>query len=198
MKYSDSLVLRASISTMVKNTTGGSKHKGMARKAVNASKQRSRLRKIEEEGEAYAVVIKLMGGARCSVLGMDNVERDCIIRGKFRGKGKRDNTIRAGVLVLVGDREWSTTSESKRPVCDLLEVYSDIEKERLKKDETSIDWKFVLGVGEVVRAPEITEDIEFGDNVVDEEYHRQIAEETGKASLSIAFGYDEEVGIDDI
>lgn len=183
---------------MVKNTTGGSKHKGMARKAVNASKQRSRLRKIEEEGEAYAVVIKLMGGARCSVLGMDNVERDCIIRGKFRGKGKRDNTIRAGVMVLIGDREWSTTAEDKRPVCDLLEVYSDIDKERLKKDETSIDWKFVLGVGEVVRAPEITEDVEFGDNMVDEEYHRQIAEETGKESLSISFGYDEEVDIEDI
>ncbi len=198
MKSYCSVLFIALISIMVKNTTGGSKHKGMARKAVNASKQRSRLRKIEEEGEAYAVVIKLMGGARCSVLGMDNVERDCIIRGKFRGKGKRDNTIRAGVMVLVGDRDWSTTSEDKRPVCDLLEVYSDIDKERLKKDETSIDWKFVLGVGEVVRAPEITEDVEFGDNIVDEEYHRQIAAETGKGSVSIAFGYEEEVDIDDI
>lgn len=198
MKSYYPLIRMVLISIMVKNTTGGSKHKGMARKAVNASKQRSRLRKIEEEGEAYAVVIKLMGGARCSVLGMDNVERDCIIRGKFRGKGKRDNTIRAGVLVLVGERDWSTTSESKRPVCDLLEVYSDVEKERLKKDETSIDWKFVLGVGEVVRAPEITADIEFGDNVIDEEYHRQITQETGKTQVSIAFGYDEEVDIDDI
>lgn len=191
---------------MVKNTTGGSKHKGMARKNVNASGG-SRLRTIGEEGEAYAVVKKLTGGCMCQVVGMDMVERDCVIRGKFRGKKKRDNTIRAGVLVLVGDREWSSagvgSGGKKNPVCDLLEVYSDIEKDRLKTADPSVDWKFVNNAladsGMVCAASDDV--VEFGDNAIDEEYQRQIAEESAAGAggnIVLDFGHEEEVDVDDI
>jgi len=127
---------------MVKNTTGGSKSKGMARKNVNAAKQSSKLRTAVEVGEVYAVVVKIFGGARCLVIGMDKVERACIIRGKFRGGQRRDNTLVPGKLVLIGDRDWTSEKKDKLHECDLLEVYSDIDKERLKKNETKVDWSF--------------------------------------------------------
>jgi translation initiation factor IF-1 len=127
---------------MVKNTTGGSKSKGMARKNVNAAKQSSKLRTAVEVGEVYAVVVKIFGGARCLVIGMDKIERACIIRGKFRGGQRRDNTLVPGKLVLIGDRDWTSEKKDKLHECDLLEVYSDIDKERLKKNETKVDWSF--------------------------------------------------------
>ena len=46
---------------MVKNTTGGSKAKGQARKFVNDKSKISRfLRVVQEDGEIYAKVEKLL------------------------------------------------------------------------------------------------------------------------------------------
>jgi hypothetical protein len=62
-----------------------------------------------------------------------------VIRGKFKGKGKRDNIINPGAWVLVGTREWeSDKSNSKKEMnkCDMLELYSDSDKKRL---QTSVD-----------------------------------------------------------
>ena len=184
---------------MVKNLTGGNKHKGMARKAFNASKSHSKLRKIEEEGEVYAVVVKILGGSRCCVLGMDKVERDCIIRGKFRGSKKRDNTVRPGVVVLVGDRDWaSNVGTDKNPVCDLLEVYNDIDKERLKTVDSSIDWTFTNGVGDVASSTTVVDDFEFTDQTIDEEYKRQVEDDINGKTIGMDFGHEEEIDIDDI
>ena len=127
---------------MVKNTTGGSKHKGQARKLVSNFKQNNKLRIAEEEGEVYAQVIKMLGNGMCHVSSLDGVKRLCFIRGKFRGRGKRDNTLRIGTWLLIGLREWEMEkkfSETDLQKCDLLEVYSDLDKERLKKT-VHCDW----------------------------------------------------------
>jgi hypothetical protein len=58
-------------------------------------------------------------------------DRLCIIRNKFKGRGKRDNILDTGSWVLVGLREWS----SKQDTCDLLEVYNAAERDRLMKNE---------------------------------------------------------------
>ena len=186
---------------MVKNTTGGNRHKGLARKEVNAARSKSTLRSIEEEGEMFAVVVKVLGGSRAAVIGMDNKERDCVIRGKFRGKKKRDNTLRPGMLVLIGDREWSSTADNKKSVCDLLEVYSDSEKERIKNKEVSIDWKFLTGVGEIGSHSTNLEGLVFTDNTNAHEYSKIIEEEMKKGegkAIEMNFGHDEEIDIDDI
>jgi hypothetical protein len=58
----------------------------------------------------------------------------CIIRNKFRGRGKRDNTVALGTWVMVGIRSWESNSgDNNTQKCDLLEVYNDGEKEKLKK-----------------------------------------------------------------
>jgi initiation factor 1A len=117
---------------MVRNITGGSKSKGMARKNVSNDKQKSTLRISEDEYEMYAIVEKYHGNKMCDVLCIDGESRLCHIRGKFSGKGKRDNTVAKNTWVLVGIREYETVKEGKKANCDLLEVYNDKEKETLK------------------------------------------------------------------
>lgn len=121
---------------MVKNEKGGNKGKGLARKHVNASKFGGNLRTAKEKGEVYAVISKMFGNGMCMALCFDNVERLCIMRKKFKGRGKRDNMIDVGSWVLVGVRDFETKKGvDDKEKCDLLEVYNDNERERLKKNE---------------------------------------------------------------
>ena len=204
---------------MGKYVFGGNKHKGMARKSFGV-RGGNKMRTIEEEGEIYAVVVKIQGGSRCLVLCMDDQERDCVIRGKFRGGKKRDNVINAGTLVLVGAREWSSASGEKRPICDLLEVYSDGDKERLKKEEVDIDWGFTTSYdgyraydpaifkeykdkgdkGDNKTQVKQEDDIVFAKDDTNEEYERQIKEDLAKSNTSRRIELDdmEEVDVDDI
>ena len=108
---------------MVKNVKGG-KHKNQARKHLTAIERKLRLRL--DEGEMYARVTIKPGGNKLIVLCLDNVTRLCTIPGKFN-KGK--DTIEKGSWLLVGLRDWETAKT--RENCDLLEVYSENEKQKL-------------------------------------------------------------------
>ncbi len=120
---------------MVKNNAGGNKGKGLARKHVNAAATaKGGLRVANDEAERYAVVSKMLGNGMCYVRLLGNGTSGdvlCIIRNKFKGRGKRDNILDSGSWVLVGLREWA----SKQDTCDLLEVYNDGERDRLMKNE---------------------------------------------------------------
>lgn len=119
---------------MVKNLKGGSKSKQMGRKFVTAPVDR-KVRLIHEEGELYAVVTKLLGNGMFTANDIEGKERLVVMRNKFRGKGKRDNTVSLGSWVMIGERDFETGS---KPKCDLLEVYTDIEKQKLKKSGNPI------------------------------------------------------------
>ena len=120
---------------MVRNDAGGNKGKGLARKHVNAAKGggSKQLRVATDAAEKYAVVSKMLGNGMCYVNLLDGTigSKLCIIRNKFKGRGKRDNILDSGSWVLVGLRDWS----SKQDTCDLLEVYNDGERDRLMKNE---------------------------------------------------------------
>lgn len=173
---------------MVKNTTGGNKSKSQARKFVGGSSSNNRLRIALDEGEIYGQVVKIFGSMNCSVIGTDNITRRCIIRGKFRGKGKRDNMIRPGTWVLIGEREWESQT------CDLLEVYSDTDKEKLKTQVLDVNWKIFIandfsnGNNSIAN----DENLIFSD-AVDEEY-ANIVQNIDPLMPSL----EEEVCIDDI
>ena len=135
---------------MVKNTTGGNNNKKFARKHASGSgsKAGSKLRVSEDEGELYAISTKLLGNNMFHAVATDGLSYLVHIRGKFSGRGKRDNTIAAGVWVLIGLREWSNKGENignkiKLQQADLLEVYSDLDKARLK-DTATEDWDVLL------------------------------------------------------
>ena len=120
---------------MVKNQKGGNKSKKFGRKFMTQPLNRP-LRLIEDEDERFAVVTKLLGQGMMYVDVDDKSttsEMICIIRKKFKGRSKRDNTVKVGSLVLIGLRSWELLKEGSKPKCDLLEVYNDSDVNKLKK-----------------------------------------------------------------
>lgn len=127
---------------MVKNIQGGNKSKGFARK--NLIKKDTLLRVAQEDGEIYAQAIKIMGGKIVSVIDINGNQLTGHIRKKFSGRGKRDNLISPGTWLLVGLHTWETTKTDKPPNCDILEVYSDSDKSRLKNTINSVNWSLFI------------------------------------------------------
>jgi TATA-binding protein-associated factor Taf7 len=86
-------------------------------------------------------VVKRLNGNTFDVTCVDEKERRCFIRGKFKGRGKRDNIIEVDKWVLIGLREFQqvpsglvlVNGKKEMEMCDLLEVYSSSEKETLKR-----------------------------------------------------------------
>lgn len=184
---------------MVKNTFGGSSHKKFARSSM-APATKTFLRTAKEEGEIYAYVNKMFGNGMCNVVDMNAKEYMCVIRGKFRGKNKKNNKLEIGTWVLIGLRGWESTKEGVKPTGDLLEIYTKEEIERLKSTVRG-NWKTDcedLGGGAG------GEDAELGNNVVfsstDDifEYEEMMKKEGGKPSKKIGMNdwLDEEDGED--
>jgi initiation factor 1A len=155
---------------MVKNTKGGSGHKSQARKFTTTNiKQIVKTRFATEDGELYAQVVKYLGNGMCHVLCHDDKTRLCHIRGKFRGRGKRDNMITNGKWVLVGTRDYeSEKAAGKLDNCDLLDVYSDQDKERLKVQVQGINWKIFVSNDHANTFTKEDESIIFSDEKEDE------------------------------
>ena len=190
---------------MVKNTHGGNKHKGFARKHTTA-KASNKLRTSEDEGEIYAIATKMLGNNMFHCHCIDNVLRLCHIRGKFTGRGKRDNMITTGTWVLIGIREWdSYKSDKDIQKCDLLEVYSDLDKERLK-DRVTLEWH-ILDDNDVKKdklTQSNTTDVHFITQE-DEDRERFIREMNSETNERITFqieekeeDVEEEINVDDI
>jgi initiation factor 1A len=130
---------------MVKNVKGGTGHKKQASKyTTQPSKLTVKLRLAVYEGEIYAQVTKLLGNGMCHVLCDDLKTRLCFIRGKFRGRGKRDNTLTPGKWILIGLRDYETAKKDKLDNCDLLEIYSDLDKDRLQSQAPHINWSMFI------------------------------------------------------
>ena len=190
---------------MVKNVSGGNKAKGFARKSF--AKKDSPLRVSEDELEVYAQVTKVHGGAMCQVATLDGTDLLCHIRGKFRGRGKRDNFIGNGTWLLVGLRNWEKEpAPGKLLNCDVIEVYNDADKIRLKNNITTENWTpFINYDIKNVHTSESCEDdgagIEFADEKT-QEYQDLIeaqvaAAQEGKGA-TLATDDGEEIDVDDI
>jgi hypothetical protein len=112
---------------MVKNTVGGSKTKGFARKSFSKSSSTSSVRLPTHELETFAVVTKMFGGGLCQVITSQpsSLTLNCVIRNKFKARQKNMNLVSLHSIILVGFREWEDTDNRK--ICDLLEVYSNDE-----------------------------------------------------------------------
>jgi translation initiation factor IF-1 len=128
---------------MVLNASGGNKGKGVARKFVTQHTGGAKTVRLAQEGETYAIVKQLLGNCMCSVICSDGYKRLCIIRKKFTGRRKADNNVMSGTVVLVGVHDYggglksaaasSSKSSTAANKCDLLYVYGDQEREKLRK-----------------------------------------------------------------
>ena len=113
---------------MVRNTKGGKKGKKIKRCRTIPAKMR-----YAEEGEMYARVTNSFGHGMAEVLCDDGITRLLIIRKKFKGRRKRDNSANIHSVLLVGRREWEVVSQKKKQKVDLLFVYSQENVSQLKK-----------------------------------------------------------------
>lgn len=187
---------------MVKNSTGGNKSKGFARK--NLVKRDTALRVAREDGEIYAQAVKVMGGSIASAIDIDGNPLRAHIRGKFRGRGKRDNFIGPGTWLLVGLHDWASEKTKVGDIidCDILEVYNDTDKNRLKNSVTNVNWsKFIANDTKTLGATDadIVEEggIVFGDEVT-QEYEQLISQATAGASNTIIIEDGQQIDVDDI
>jgi translation initiation factor 1A len=175
-----------------------------------AAKQERATRMSKDENEIYAQVRKMLGNGMCEVLCADNVSRLCHIRGKFRGRGKKDNFITAGTLLLIGLREWESgeVKKGKLPNCDLLEVYSDSDKVSLKKN-SDINWALFTSEFESSSSKKLDDELDFIDESTME--YRELMENeianittssgTNRNIITITLnenGDNNEINIDDI
>ena len=187
---------------MVKNSTGGNKSKGFARK--NLVKRDTALRVAREDGEIYAQAVKVLGGSIASAIDIDGKPLRAHIRGKFRGRGKRDNFIGAGTWLLVGLHDWASEKTKSGDIidCDILEVYNDTDKNRLKNSVTTVNWsKFITNDTKTLGATDsdIAEEVGilFADEVT-QEYEELIAQAAAGASNTIITEDREQINVDDI
>jgi initiation factor 1A len=201
---------------MGKNIHGGSGHKKFARKFTTNTKNNNKLRISEDIAEIYAIVTKMLGNGMFHCHCIDGTIRLGHIRGKFSGRGKRENVVEGGKWVLIGLREWDVPSESstiingkkKMQQCDLLEVYSDMDKFKLK-ETVSVNWS-ELDNNDVTReafgkATDIYDDVVFGTER-DFEREKLVNEMKSSTTERITFKIgennseeaEEEIDIDDI
>ena len=155
---------------MPKNTQGGSSHKKFARKHNLGGFNKNKLRISEDEGELYAIVTKLLGNGMFHCHCIDDTLRLGHIRGKFSGRGKRDNMVEAGKWVLIGLRE--TVAENWQPLDNndiskdkfkdggdedgfIFSTDRDIEREKLIEDMKSVTAeKITMRIDEIVETEE--------------------------------------------
>ena len=181
---------------MVKNSTGGNKSKGLARK--NFIKRDSVLRVAKEDGEIYAQAVKIMGGNIASAIDIEGNPLRVHIRGKFRGRGKRDNFIGPNTWLLVGLHEWGGEKNKQCDIrdCDVLEVYNESDKSRLKTSVISVNWNlFINNDCKTIGSDEKNDDIIFSDDIT-QEYESLISNEQTTKTIIIDNG--EEINVDDI
>ena len=135
-----------------------------------------KLRKAVEEsvwGNSYV-------GGHARIICADGKERTLVIRGKFRGRNKRDNTIKLNTFVLVGLQSVSfgaVIQKGKMEKADLLEVYKEGQKEELMKLP---GMEKILDDESKVRK---AEDLGFDVMTASETFMEEVISEEDKASL---------------
>ena len=117
---------------MVKNA-GGNKSKKIARKNVSSTTTHD-VRRATDSNEMYASVTKIYSAQRIAVIGADGNTYQCNVRGKFLKNKRSSDGLGPGCWVLIGFYDWEVRSNGTKN-CDLLEIYSSVEKDKLKQLE---------------------------------------------------------------
>ena len=105
---------------MVKNTRGGS-HKHAARKIIHHNTRDYNI------NSHWACVFHILGNSRLSVVSVNGLELQVVIRNKFKGKRKGNNLISVGSFISIGLYEWENPPKGG----DVVEVYTSEDIQRL-------------------------------------------------------------------
>jgi translation initiation factor 1A len=111
---------------MVKNTTGGNKHK----KGKNSNFKKNRQITYADNNETlYALVISPLGDSKFNIHCSDMVDRIGIIRGALH----KSTFINPGDVVLLSLREFEKVKNGSKERCDILLKYLSHEIDQIKK-----------------------------------------------------------------
>jgi initiation factor 1A len=176
---------------MVKNTTGGTGTKSLARKHQTVSNQTLRI--PECDLEKFACVTKMLGNGMCEIYTNDNTRLIGHIRNSFRGKNKRHNMITPQSIVLVGLHEWEKTPKN----CNIMVIYDSNQIEQLKNiPNVNIDHVLHLQLSATTfqSSKKIERDFDF----VEDEQCDVAPQQLPKNDISFIMESIGEVDIDDI
>jgi translation initiation factor IF-1 len=180
---------------MVKNTTGGSGSRGMARKNETSG---GKLRlATDPEFEIYAIVTKALGNCMFHVKTITGLDKLILhVRGKFSGRNKRNNFISVGSFVLIGLRDYEKPNYNN---CDLLELYSDQEVKRLMTVPSIANSRFFIQTADSLSGDK---DETFSGKITDDDFIFSNVEPVTFEPVTVentCFMVDEEqINIDDI
>ena len=175
---------------MVKNTTGGSKHKSSARKHAAPTSYSNKDRLPSSPFERVAAVEKMLGNGMCQVITMEDrpLTLICHIRGKFSGKQKSQNIVTTKSFLIVGLRDWEAIPKH----CDLLEILTGNYGAALDEPDSIYANNVVFtNEEEVEEQPEI----EGFDRDRDKEINKELVTKNSRNVIKVD---DEEIDIDDI
>lgn len=177
---------------MVKNIQGGSKGKSQARKLSSSYVAvRSKLILSTNELEKYACVTKYFGQGRCIVRTVDDLELQCIIRNKFKGRSRRSCLITVGTILLVGLREWEGDNHK---ICDVLEIYDTDDYNQLKSIPNTRVSNLDRYLSSYTSAALGENDFEFSD----ESYVERVADQIIPKEENMSICEIDEIDVDDI
>jgi len=150
---------------MVKNA-GGNKSKKQARKTVGAPTVTQNVRYVKEEGEMYAIITKIYGGKTCQVMCDDGISRRCTIRRKFMMSRRGDNALAVGSWLMAGLYDWEKRADGSQ-TCDILEVYSAGERDKLKQTINAKFLKHIMAVNNTLEDNKNGNEFIFSDTLAD-------------------------------
>jgi len=134
---------------MPKNKGKGGKNR---RRGKNENESEKRELVFKEEGQEYALVLKMLGNGRLNAQCLDGQERLCHIRGKLRKKV----WINQGDLILLGLRDYQNTK------ADVILKYNPDEA-RFLKDYGELPESCKINDSAGFNTNEDDDDVMFGD-----------------------------------
>jgi len=183
---------------MVKNTVGGNKAKKQARnKNAGISPMTQTVRYVKELGEMYAIITKIYGGKTCQVMCDDGVSRRCTIRRKFTTARRGENMLGLGTWLMVGLYDWEKRADGTQ-TCDILEVYSTGEKEKLKQTVPAKQLKNIVTINNEQDGNKHNSEVNFSEMLgKDAEWDEGDGEEDGDEDDEGGDGDEDDEGGDD-
>lgn len=168
---------------MVKNA-GGNKSKKQARKSAGGVPNVTQnVRYVAETGELYAVITTIHGGKTCQVMCDDGISRRCTIRRKFMTARRGDNAIAPGTWLMVGLYDWEKRADGSQ-TCDILEVYSAAERDKLKQTVNAKVLKHLVSVNNTMEGNKSGSEFIFSDTLADIDAEEDAdSEEDGEESM---------------
>jgi hypothetical protein len=190
---------------MVKNTKGGKGSKFLARKFNTNTASSHSFRQPTNEYEQFGVVTHFFGNAANVVYSHDLITIKTMIRGKFKGRHKRDSIISPGKIVLIGLRDFEKPNYK---FADIIEVFDANEQNLiLQSAHSSLIITLLNSFSSSASSAHQHNDILFQSNTDADEIETDIngnpilseSENTGRSGNEKTITYNNElIDIDDI